>query len=198
MPQPARSAAALWKSSAFYLWWWKIWRIFWSISKYRSMRSILFLPYLLSWVVAAFLLFSFLSFDRGIVNQWLGTLGMQPRQWYSVARYWVVILPLAYLWKNVGYFCVIFCAGLTGISQDYYEAAEIDGASRVHQAMHITVPSLMPIVITLVLLQTGKIFFVAFGDWDTYDSKMALVMSGGEEYDMCFSFSWICLLQLLL
>lgn len=131
-------------------------------------KSILFLPYLLSWVVAAFLLFSFLSVDRGIVNQWLGTLGMEPRQWYSVPGYWVVILSLAYLWKNVGYFCVIFYAGLTGISQDYYEAAEIDGASRLQQTMHITVPSLMPIVITLVLLQTGKIFFAAFGDWGMF------------------------------
>lgn len=131
-------------------------------------KSVLFLPYLLSWVVASFLLFSFLSVDRGIVNQVLAVLGVDPIQWYSEPKYWTVIIPLAYLWKNVGYFSVIFYAGITGISPDYYEAAEIDGASRLQQTLRITIPSLMPIVITLVLLQTGKIFFAAFGDWGLF------------------------------
>lgn len=131
-------------------------------------KSVLFLPYLLSWVVASYLLFSFLSVDRGIVNQAIVMLGMEPIQWYSEPKYWTVIIPLAYLWKNVGYFSVIFYAGITGISPDYYEAAEIDGASQFQKTIRITIPSLMPIVITLMLLQTGKIFFAAFGDWGLF------------------------------
>lgn len=131
-------------------------------------KSVMFLPYLISWVVAAFLLFSFLSVDRGIVNRVLIQLGLEPIQWYSTPLYWYFILPMSYLWKNVGYFAVIFYAGITGISRDYYEAAEIDGASPLQQTMRITIPSLMPIVITLVLLQAGKIFFAGFGDWGLF------------------------------
>lgn len=131
-------------------------------------KSILFLPYLISWVVAAYLLSAFLSTDRGIVNHVLQFFGKEPVQWYSSPIYWYFILPLAYLWKNVGYFSVIFFAGITGISRDYYEAAEMDGASKFRQMTHITIPCLMPIVITLVILQFGKIFFAAFGDWGLF------------------------------
>lgn len=131
-------------------------------------KSIMFLPYLISWVVAAYLLSAFLSTDRGIVNSVLEFFGQDPVQWYSSTIYWYFILPLAYLWKNVGYFSVIFFAGITGISKDYYEAAEMDGASKFKQMTKITIPSLMPIVITLVILQFGKIFFAAFGDWGLF------------------------------
>lgn len=131
-------------------------------------KSILFLPYLISWVVAAYLLFAFLSTDRGIINKVLTALGQDPVQWYGSPTLWYVILPLAYLWKNVGYFSVIFFAGITGISRDMYEAAAMDGAGKVKQTLYITIPSLMPIVITLVILQFGKIFFAAFGDWGMF------------------------------
>lgn len=132
-------------------------------------KSVIFLPYLISWVVAAYLLFAILSVDKGILNwmieEWFGG---QPVQWYSVAGYWYVILPLAYVWKNAGYFAVIFYAGITGISMDLYEAAEVDGAGKLRQMISITVPSLMPLVLTLFLLQAGKIFFAAFGDWGLF------------------------------
>lgn len=70
--------------------------------------------------------------------------------------------------ENVGYFAVIFAAGISSISSDYYEAAKIDGASKFQQSVRITIPMLAPIVIILVLLQTGKIFYAAFGDWGLF------------------------------
>lgn len=132
-------------------------------------KSVIFLPYLISWVVGAYLLFALLSVDKGIVN-WIleECFGMQPVQWYSVPFYWYFILPLAYIWKSMGYFAVIFYAGITGISMDLYEAAEVDGASKTRQVFSITVPSLMPLVLTLFLLQAGKIFFAGFGDWGLF------------------------------
>ncbi|UVI33510.1 ABC transporter permease [Paenibacillus spongiae] len=131
-------------------------------------KSILLLPYLLSWVVAEYLLFSFLSVDRGIMNYLLQLFGVDPVQWYSEPSYWRYILPAAYVWKNVGYFAVIFAAGISGISTEFYEAAKIDGASKFQQALRITIPMLAPITITLVLLQTGKIFYAGFGDWGLF------------------------------
>ncbi|WP_339369942.1 ABC transporter permease [Paenibacillus elgii] len=131
-------------------------------------KSIILLPYLLSWVVAEYLLFSFLSMDKGIINQILQFAGIEPVQWYAEPLYWRFILPAAYVWKNVGYFAVIFAAGITGISSDYYEAAKIDGANRFQQALKITIPMLAPITLTLLLLQAGKIFYAAFGDWGLF------------------------------
>ncbi|SDW47151.1 sugar ABC transporter permease [Paenibacillus sp. CF384] len=131
-------------------------------------KSILLLPYLLSWVVAEYLLFSFLSMDKGILNQVLTLIGMEPIQWYMESEYWRFILPAAYIWKNVGYFAVIYAAGIAGISSEYYEAAELDGATKFQQALRITIPMLMPITLTLVLLQAGKIFYGAFGDWGLF------------------------------
>lgn len=110
-----------------------------------------------------------LSVDKGILNRALEEwFGVPPVQWYSVPDYWYVILPIAYVWKNAGYFAVIFYAGITGISMDLYEAAEVDGAGKLRQMVSITIPSLLPLVLTLFLLQAGKIFFAAFGDWGLF------------------------------
>jgi putative aldouronate transport system permease protein len=131
-------------------------------------KSILLLPYLLSWVVAEYLLYSFLSMDKGIINSLLAQFGIDPVQWYAEPVYWRFILPMGYVWKNVGYFSVIFAAGIAGISTEYYEAAKIDGANKLQQAIKITIPMLAPITITLLLLQAGKIFYAAFGDWGLF------------------------------
>ncbi|NOU91272.1 ABC transporter permease subunit [Paenibacillus sp. LMG 31460] len=131
-------------------------------------KSIILLPYLLSWVVAEYLLFSFLSMDKGIINSFLNTFGIEPVLWYSEPGYWRFIIPAAYVWKNIGYFSVIFAAGIAGISTEYYEAAKMDGASKFQQAIKITIPMLVPITLTLLLLQAGKIFYAAFGDWGLF------------------------------
>ncbi|WNR42727.1 ABC transporter permease subunit [Paenibacillus roseipurpureus] len=131
-------------------------------------KSILLLPFLLSWVVAEYLLFTFLSMDKGLLNSLLAQFGVEPVQWYSEPFYWWFILPAGYIWKNVGYFSVIFAAGIAGISTEYYEAAKMDGANKFQQAIKITIPMLAPITITLLLLQAGKIFYAAFGDWGMF------------------------------
>lgn len=131
-------------------------------------KSLMLFPYLLSWVVGGYLLFSLLSEDKGLVNQILVYLGKNPVQWYSEAAPWRYFIPISYLWKNIGYLSIIFLAGITGISPEYYEAAKIDGATKFKQMVKITIPLLMPIVITLFLLQAGKIFTGAFGDWGLF------------------------------
>ncbi len=98
------------------------------------------------------------NMDSGILNKILQIFGIEPVNWYWEASHWRYIFPIAYLWKVVGYYSVIFVAGITGISTEYYEAARIDGATKLKQIRYITIPLLMPIVVTLFLLQAGKIF----------------------------------------
>ena len=131
-------------------------------------KSVILLPYLFSWVVASYLLFSMLSPDKGVINNALSTIGKEPVMWYTEPSYWRVIIPIVYLWRNVGYSMVILIAGISGISKEYYEAAEIDGATKFQKTIGITIPMIMPIVVTLVLLQAGKIFYGNFGDWGIF------------------------------
>lgn len=133
-----------------------------------SYKSIMLLPYFLSWIVFEYLLYALLNVDQGIVNGTLTFLGLDPVQWYSEPFYWRFIIPLAYILKSVGYTSVLYVAAMTGISKEYYEAAEIDGASKLHRARYITIPLLMPVVITLLLLWIGKIFNGGLGDWGAF------------------------------
>jgi putative aldouronate transport system permease protein len=83
--------------------------------------------------------------------------------WYQTAAVWPAILTVIYVWKFAGYYSVIFLAAMTGISKDYYEAAEIDGATRFQQIVHITLPLIRPVMIMLALLGVGRIFYGDFG-----------------------------------
>ena len=127
-------------------------------------QSIMFLPYFLSWVVVSYLTFSFLSVDMGFINtQLLPMFGLEPIEWYGNSRYWPPILVFANLWKYTGYNTVIYLATIVGILPEYFEAATIDGASKFQQIRKITIPLISPVVIILVLLGIGRVFFADFG-----------------------------------
>lgn len=123
----------------------------------------MFLPYFLSWVIVGYFAFSFLSMDRGMLNQITGWFGMEPIQWYSEAKYWPYILVFVALWKTIGYSSVVYLASILGIDKSLYEAAMIDGASKWQQIRNITIPLLSPIITIMTLLAVGRIFYADFG-----------------------------------
>ncbi|WP_199794963.1 ABC transporter permease [Paenibacillus faecalis] len=123
----------------------------------------MFLPYFLSWVIVGYFVFSFLSYDKGVLNQILGWFGADPVQWYSEPKYWPIFLILISLWKGIGYNSVIYLAAITGIDKSLFEAAMIDGANKWQQIKSITIPMLKPLMTILTLLAVGKIFYADFG-----------------------------------
>lgn len=125
-------------------------------------QSVLFFPYLMSWVVVSYIVYALLT-SSGLVNQWLQWFGIDPILFYQKPAYWPLILTIVYLWKNCGYLSIIYLAAILGINSEYYEAANIDGANKLKQIWYITLPLLMPIIIIMVLLQLGKIFYADFG-----------------------------------
>lgn len=129
----------------------------------RFYQASLFLPYFVSWVIAGVFVFALLNSDTGLVNQQLIAHGLDKIQWYSSPQYWPAILTLANLWKGVGFWSIIYFAGILGISPEYYEAAEVDGATGWRQTWHITLPLLAPLVTINVLLCIGRIFYADFG-----------------------------------
>jgi len=130
----------------------------------KAYQTLILLPYLISWVVAGYLSYAFLSSETGFLNNTvLPLLGMQPIQWYQQQKYWPYILVIVNIWKNVGYNMIIYYSSIVGISKDYYEAARLDGASKWKQITHITLPLLKPTVVTLLILNVGQIFRSDFG-----------------------------------
>lgn len=131
-------------------------------------KGSILLPAFLSWIVVQYIVFALLSVDRGIVNKSVEAAGGTAVEWYSQPVYWRFLLPFAYLWKNVGYYSVFYIAAIAGIHPDFYEAAQLDGATKWQQVRHITLPLLRPTVVILCLMWVGKIFSGGLGDWNGY------------------------------
>lgn len=126
-------------------------------------QTAMFMPYFLSWVIVSYFTFSFLSVDKGVLNQILTYLGIEPISWYSETAYWPFILVFMNLWKGIGYSSVIYLAAIAGIDKSYYEAAMIDGANKWQQTIRITIPLIKPMMIILTILAIGGIFRADFG-----------------------------------
>lgn len=126
-------------------------------------QTAMFFPYFLSWVVAATFVFAFLSHEKGFLNQIITSMGGQPVQWYAEKKYWPFILTFMNIWKTAGYNCVIYLAAICGIDRSLYEAALVDGATRMQRIRHITIPMLKPMMVILTIMAIGKIFAADFG-----------------------------------
>ncbi|MBP1753880.1 MAG: sugar transporter permease [Firmicutes bacterium] len=130
----------------------------------KFFQSSMLLPNLLSWVVISFIGFAFLNSDTGFINNSVIKLfGGKEVAWYTTPKYWPVILVLVYLWKSVGYSSIIYMASISGIDKSIFEAAKIDGATKLKQIRHVTIPLLKPTVIILTLMAVGRIFYSDFG-----------------------------------
>lgn len=130
----------------------------------KIFQASLLLPNLLSWVVIGFIAYAFLNADTGFINKTiLAGLGLNLVSWYSYTGAWPAILIIVNLWKNMGYQSIVYMASISGIDKSIYEAAAIDGATKMQQIFKITLPMLKPTVITLTLMSIGRIFYSDFG-----------------------------------
>ncbi|WP_051428263.1 ABC transporter permease [Bacillus sp. J33] len=120
-------------------------------------------PHFLSWVVVSYFVFTFLSVDRGLLNNMLGWLGIDAISWYNEPKFWPAIIILTSIWKGVGYGSIVYLAAIVGIDRTYYEAAMIDGASKWQQIKSITIPLITPLMVILTILNIGRIFSADFG-----------------------------------
>lgn len=132
----------------------------------RALQSTVLLPYFISPIVISLMLQSFLQGiggSGGVVNDWLAGFGISPVAWYSTPGVWPLILTFLKVWQTAGYFSIIYLAAITAIPADVYEAGRIDGASNARLAWSITIPLLVPTILTLLVLAVGRIFYGDFG-----------------------------------
>lgn len=129
----------------------------------RFSQTVILLPHLISIVVVSFLVYAFLSTDTGLFNNLIERQGGKKISWYMEPKYWPYILTVVYLWKEAGYYSIVYLASIVGIDRGYYEAAELDGANKWQQITMITIPLISPLIIMMVLLSIGRIFYSDFG-----------------------------------
>lgn len=129
----------------------------------RVVQTVSYLPHFLSWVVAAALVSSVLSID-GIINEILMGLNIidQELLFLGIGEWFWGILGAAETWKNVGWNAIIYLAAISMIDQEQYEAAKIDGASRLQRIRHITIPGMRSVIVVLLIMNIGYILESGF------------------------------------
>ena len=130
----------------------------------RVVQTISYLPYFVSWVVAANIVYMSLSPSDGIVNIVLVRLGLisEGIPFMGKPGAFYMIVALSNIWKNVGWNAIIYLAAMTGIDPDLYEAASIDGAGRIRRMFAVTLPGIMPIIKLLLVINIGNLMNAGF------------------------------------
>jgi len=128
----------------------------------RVIQSVVYLPHFLSWVIIAGITFLLLSQSSGIVNLILEFFGLPKIAFLTNENYFWGLLTAQNIWKESGWGTIIFLAAITGIDPQLYEAAKMDGASRIRQIWHVTLPGIRNVIVILLILRLGHIMDVGF------------------------------------
>ncbi|MBB3127034.1 putative aldouronate transport system permease protein [Paenibacillus rhizosphaerae] len=146
----------------------------------RTVQTMVYLPHFLSWVILSGVLIDVMS-DKGLVNQIIAFFGFQSVFFFGDGNWFRVMLVVSAVWKEFGFSTIIFLAALSGINPSLYEAAEVDGANRWKQTLHITLPAIVPIISVVATLSLGGILN---GDFDqVFNLYNSLVYDKGDILD---------------
>lgn len=120
-------------------------------------QTVVYLPHFLSWVIMLGLLIPLLSPSSGLFNEVIKSLGGQPIAFLTSPKWFRQVVILSDIWKETGWSTILYLAALLGINPDLYEAAEVDGASRLRRMWHISLPGILPVIVLITLLRLGNI-----------------------------------------
>ncbi len=131
--------------------------------------TISYIPYFISWVAVGGMTYNLFKVD-GLFNQLLTAFNMETVNWYAAPEYWWAILAISSLWKGIGWSTLIYISNLGLINSELYEACRIDGGGKIRQALTVTIPGLMNVMVMQLILDVGNIMA------DNYDQVKALTM----------------------
>ena len=146
----------------------------------RTLQTVVYLPHFISWVALAGIFLDVLSMD-GIVNKMLGVLGITPVYFLGDEKVFPYTMVVTDIWKTFGWNTIVYLAAVTGVSPDLYEAAYLDGAGRIRQTIHVTIPGILPIVMLMSILSIGNVLRAGFDQ--IFNLYSPLVYSTGDIID---------------
>ena len=128
----------------------------------RVSQTLLYLPHFISWVIVGGMAIRLLSTNTGSVNKFITDLGGRPIPFLEDPLHWVVTYVGSGVWHYAGWGTILYLAALTGVNRELYEAADVDGASRMRKIWHITLPGIKPTIIVLFIIQIGHMADIGF------------------------------------
>lgn len=147
----------------------------------KTIQTVLTFPHFLSWVVVASIMVNIFAYN-GMVNSVIKALGFDTVNFLGNPNTFVPFLYVTEVWKNAGYSAIVYLAAISGVDQDQYEAAEIDGASRIQKLLHITLPAIMPTIVVMFILAMGGLMSNGFDQ--VFNLSNAAVRDVSETLDM--------------
>ncbi len=140
--------------------------MFYNLRSRRALKfynTVVILPRFMSMVIIAFIVYTLLNPSYGIFNTIIKSLGGNGVQWYMQPVYWPVILTAVHIWQTVGMNSIIYYASLMGLDESLIEAAQLDGANKLKQTLHVVIPHLVPVMVITTILGIGHLFSGDFG-----------------------------------
>nr|WP_230415035.1 ABC transporter permease subunit [Paenibacillus allorhizosphaerae] len=128
----------------------------------KIVQTVTYAPHFISVVVIAGMLYLFLSPKHGLVNQILVLLGVDPVFFMASPEWFKTIYVFSGIWQNIGWAAIIYLAALSGVNPDLHEAAVVDGATKLQRIRHIDLPTIMPTIVILLILNVGHLMSIGF------------------------------------
>ena len=147
----------------------------------RSLQTIVYLPYFISWVLLGGIIIDILSPSNGIVNQFLGLFGVEPIFFLGSNQWFPFVLVITNIWKEFGWGTILYLAAIAGIDPTLYEVSLMDGAGRWKQTVHITLPGMMTTIILIATLNLGNILNGGFDQ--VFNLYSPVVLQSGDIID---------------
>ncbi|MBQ8973433.1 MAG: sugar ABC transporter permease [Clostridia bacterium] len=147
----------------------------------KTVQTISYLPHFISWSVAGGLVYMLLSLNTGTINNVIAALGGQPQNFIGMNSAFRKIVVVSGIWKSLGWSAIVYLAAITGVDEQLYDAAYIDGAGRMARLWHVTLPGIRSTISVMLILQVGNILSVNFDQ--IYILLNEMVYETGETLD---------------
>jgi putative aldouronate transport system permease protein len=128
----------------------------------RLIQTLVYLPHFFSWVIVGGLVVSFFSLESGSINKWLGMMNLEAYPFLYEKLSWIMVFVGSSIWKEMGFSAIIYLAALSSIDPSLYESASMDGAGKLKQMWHITIPGISSTIVIVLILSIGRIMDVGF------------------------------------
>lgn len=149
----------------------------------KVVQTVSYMPYFISWVVVIAMMDAIFSPATGLVNNIRNSMGLQSIYYMGKSEYFYPMIVGSSIWKGFGWSSIIYLAAISGISQDMYEAAEIDGCNRFQRAWYITLPSIRTLIVMMLLLNIGGLLGSDFQQIFTYIGSNSSLYEVGDVID---------------
>ncbi|OWA37888.1 polysaccharide ABC transporter ATP-binding protein [Saccharibacillus sp. O16] len=125
-------------------------------------QTILYIPHFISWVIIGGIVYQLFGTQSGMINEVLTSMGFEAVPFLTEKNSWLITYLFTGVWQSAGWGTILYLAALTGVNKELFEAADVDGATRLKKIWHITLPSIKPTIITLLILNLGKMVSIGF------------------------------------